>query len=206
MLLYLSGLFALSIFGFLYSIKLPIIYESVKSHVLIKNKELAEEEEKEKISPIIAIVFSLSALGIYYFTVDIKLSLFVFIFSCVAYSDYTVRWTPDLLIYGMVWISILGFNQSPIDGLISIVLFCFPAIVLNILSYVKTGQGCIASGDWYVFPAVGVWISPENALLHMVLSIGIALIASRYIKSVPLITCLFPVFIGGQLCQFLSIL
>lgn len=201
MILYLIFFLVLVSFGVLASKQLPLIYEVVKANVLEQNKGLESEKIKVKVNSVIAILFSLTSLPIYYFTSDIKFSVFVFVFSCVAYIDLAIRWVPDVLIYGMVWISVLGINQTLQDGIVSMVLFCFPAALLYLLSYVKDGRGCIASGDWYVFPAVGIWIAPEYAALVMVISIGVALITSRFVKNVPFLTCMFPVFLGGQLCE-----
>lgn len=201
MLLYLFYFLFLVSFGVLASKQLPLVYDAVKANILEQNKNLDSEKIKVEVNSAIAILFSLTSLPIYYFTSDIKLSVFVFVFSCVAYTDLAIRWVPDVLIYVMVWISILGINQTLQDGIVSMVLFCFPAALLYLVSYVKDGRGCIASGDWYVFPAIGIWIAPEYAALVMVISIGVALITSRFVKNVPFLTCVFPVFLGGQLCE-----
>jgi hypothetical protein len=200
-LLYSICFFVLVCFGVLASKQLPLVYEAVKANVLEQNKSLESEKIKVKVKSVIAILFSLTSLPIYYFTSDIKLSVFVFIFSCVAYTDLVIRWVPDVLIYCMVWISVFGINQTLQDGIVSVALFCFPAALLYLVSYIKNGRGCIASGDWYVFPAVGIWIAPEYAALVMMISIGVALITSRFMKNVPFLTCIFPVFLGGQLCE-----
>ncbi|MGS2886280.1 A24 family peptidase [Enterobacter ludwigii] len=192
---------ALAVMGVLFAEQLPHIYQSVREKVILENKSLEIEEVEEKSHPIISALLFVSVLMVYVLTNNIQLSVFVFVFACLAYTDYVLRWVPDVMIYVMLWISFFSVTKPISEGLLGIVLFCLPALIIYLYSYIRYRVRCIASGDWYVFPSIGLWLSPDTAASYMAVCIILVFIISRYTRDVPLLTCLFPVFVGGQLCE-----
>lgn len=193
---------AMAVLGKLFADHLPYIYQMVKMKVIADNKTLETEGDKNESHPFISSLMFMSVIMIYVLTHNLYLSLFVFAFACLAYTDYVMRWVPDLLIYLMVWISFIGSTKPLFEGILSIALFCIPALVVYLYSYISNKNKCIASGDWYVFPSIGLWLSPGTAASYMAACIVLVAIISRYTRDVPLLACLFPIFVGGQLCEF----
>lgn len=192
---------ALSILGKLFADHLPHVYQAVKVKIIEDNKSLEKEGLKTESHPFVSGLMFMSVIMIYALTDNMYLSFFVFFFACLAYTDYVMRWVPDVLIYVMVWISFISFTKPLTEGILSIALFCLPALLIYSYSYIRNKEKCIASGDWYVFPSIGLWLSPSTAASYMAVCIILVVIISRYTKDVPLLTCLFPVFVGGQLCE-----
>ncbi|CZV48502.1 prepilin peptidase [Enterobacter hormaechei] len=193
---------ALAVVGKLFADYLPYVYQTVKMKVIEDNKLLESEELKTNSYPLVSVLMFMSAIIVYILTDNLYLSFFVFAFACVAYTDLVMRWVPDILIYLLAWISLIDFTKSIDEGILSIVMFCLPALVIYLYTYVINRHKCISSGDWYVIPSVGLWLSPDLAASYMAVCIIMVAITSRYTKDVPLLTCLFPVFVGGQLCEF----
>lgn len=44
--------------------------------------------------------------------------------------------------------------------LLSVILFILPAAILQLITCIRNGKAGIASGDFYLFPAIAVWINP----------------------------------------------
>lgn len=197
---------ALAVLGKLFADHLPYVYQTVKIKIIEDNKLLESEGFKTESYPFVSVLMFMSVILIYILTDNLYLSVFVFAFACVAYTDLVMRWVPDILIYSMIWISLLGFTKPIDEGLLSIALFCLPALVIYLVSYISNRGKCIASGDWYVIPSVGLWLSPDIAASYMAVCIILVAITCRYTKDVPLLACLFPVFVGGQLCEFYGVI
>lgn len=196
---------ALAVLGKLFADHLPHIYQAVIHKVLEDNKALATEGLKNDSHPLVLAMMFMSVNIIFLFSNNLYLSIFVFTFALLAYTDYVLRWVPDILIYLMLWISFIGISKPLEMGLLSIALFCLPALVVFLYSYFRNRDRCIASGDWYVFPSIGLWLSPDTAASYMAVCIVLVAIASRYTRDVPLLAWLFPVFVGGQLCELYSV-
>jgi len=197
---------ALAVLGKLFADHLPFIYQLVKVRVIADNKSLEAEVLKSESHPVVLIIMLMPVILIFVITKNIYLSIFVFAFALLAYSDYILRWVPDVLIYFMLWISFFGFTKQIGEGILSISLFCLPALIIYTYSYVSSREKCIASGDWYVFPSVGLWLSPSTAASYMAVCIVLVAIVSKYTRDVPLLACLFPVFVGGKLCELFLVL
>ena len=180
-------------------------YKFVVDSFIQQGKNLETTQEGIKNNPIIALFLISLVFGYCLLSKStLILTAFMILFAIAAYIDALCRWVPDVLIYSMVWISAFGLNQSFQDSLVSAVLFCIPAALLYLITYIKDRKGSFASGDCYLFPVIGIWIQPEYAALVMMIGIGVALISSRFMKDVPFLTCVFPVFIGEQLCEIIS--
>lgn len=196
---------ALAVLGKLFADHLPYVYQTVKNKVIEDNKLLESEEVKAESYPFVSVLLFMSVMLIYILTDNLYLSIFVFAFAFVAYTDLVMRWVPDILIYSMAWISFLGFTKPIGEGILGIALFCIPAIVIYLYSYISSRDKCIASGDWYVIPSVGLWLSPDIAASYMAVCLILVAFTCRYTKDVPFLACLFPVFVGGQLCELYGV-
>ncbi|MFK8478582.1 hypothetical protein ACI74D_22145, partial [Enterobacter kobei] len=101
---------ALAVLGKLFAEHVPYVYQTVKKKVIEDNKLLESEEVKAESYPLVSVLLFMSVILIYILTDNLYLSVFVFVFACVAYTDLVMRWVPDILIYSMAWISLLGFT------------------------------------------------------------------------------------------------
>lgn len=189
------------IFALILSSKFPLIYASVKAEVISGGKTL--ENEKREVGGNCAYALSclLPSMIIYYLSQDVWLSCLMILLGIVAYTDLMARWVPDCLIYAISWVSLMsGSNHNIEEGILSVVLFVLPVALFQAIAFIRQGTGSIASGDFYLFPPIALWLSPEYSALVMLVSLGGAIIVSRFVKEVPFITCLFPVFMGYQIC------
>ncbi|WP_164834921.1 prepilin peptidase [Photorhabdus temperata] len=188
-------------FSIVVSKQLPAIYMSVKLNVISDSKRLEDENRAVGKSFISAIFCLLPSILIFYLSNNICLSGLIFLLGCIAYTDLMARWIPDCLIYSCLLVSLFSLPEHREgEAILSIILFLLPAGVLQIALFIKQGVGCIASGDFYIFPAIAVWLAPESSAPVMLTALGLALVLSRIVKEVPFITCLFSVFVGYQIC------
>lgn len=189
------------IFALILSSKFPLIYANVKAGVISGGKTL--EKEKREVGGNCAYALSclLPSMIIYYLSQDLWLSCLMILLGIVAYTDLMARWVPDCLIYAISWVSLMsGSNHSIEEGILSVVLFVLPVALFQAIAFIRQGTGSIANGDFYLFPPIALWLAPEYSALVMLVSLGGAIIVSRFVKEVPFITCLFPVFMGYQIC------
>lgn len=192
----------LLVFSFWIRNKLPVYYMRAKESVISACTELEKEEQEIKSSWITAFICILPGLLIYILSKDKETAAITFVLGLLAYFDLSTRWIPDCLLFGAVWLS-LGLNAENLltQGLISAVLFTLPALILHGYSLLTRGKGVFASGDLYLFPALGIWFLPELAPGLMACALLLASFVSRYEKKVPFITCIFPIFIGYEVCE-----
>lgn len=183
---------------------LPYLYERAKKEVITDSKKLKNENQETKFSIIYSVICIIPSCVIFSLGRDMWLSGVVLILGYVAYTDLMTRWVPDCLIYSCLSVSLLS-PQITKDGemILSVVLFVMPVVIMQIIGYIREGKACVCSGDFYLFPALAVWIAPQYAATVMLISIGLGISISRTVKEVPFITCLFPVFVGYQLCALL---
>ncbi|WP_446717730.1 A24 family peptidase [Erwinia sp. OLCASP19] len=133
---------------------------------------------------------------------DKEATSFILLLGIIAYCDLTTRWIPDCLLYGAVWLS-LGLRSGHLleQGITGAALFCLPVFILQGVSLLTRRKGCFASGDLYLIPAIGVWFVPGLAPALMACTLMLASLVSRYVKDVPFITCILPVFTGYKICE-----
>lgn len=130
-------------------------------------------------------------------------ALFVLLLASAAYIDCLTQWVPDVLIFALSWVALwaqLTGNPDPVIPLSGAVVMLAPALILNVITWLRRQPSAIASGDLYVLPAVGVWLPPEWSGICLLLSLGLTALAGRYVEDVPFITVLYPVFMGVSLC------
>ncbi|WP_196908665.1 prepilin peptidase [Candidatus Symbiopectobacterium sp. 'North America'] len=190
-----------------YSQQLIVIYRNLKQHAIVQARALSEEPDKETVYPICAVVMFLCSMLMYSLTDNVVLSVFILLLAAVAYADMAIRWIPDVLIYLLIAVSLLDVDKHNIvlRG-VGCVFFIVPPLVLNLYGYLKTKTFWIASGDFYVFFALGFWIQPEYSAAIMLMALLIGALLMRFCHSVPLVTCVFPFFIGYKLCEAYGVL
>lgn len=194
---------AILIFSFWIQKKLPAFYIKAKDSVISASVELEKEAQEINSSWIAALICTLPALLIYMLSKDKEAAAITFALGLLAYFDLTARWIPDCLLYGTVWLSVgLNAEQLLIQGVISAILFTLPALILQGYSLLTRRKGVFASGDLYLMPAIGVWFLPELAPGLMACALMLASFVSRYEKRVPFITCILPIFIGYEVCEY----
>lgn len=199
MYLYAAVLLALS---FLLSQRLPGVYSSVRRGVIENSKQLESESRGGRRSWPGALCCLMPCLIVYAVNGDAATAAMVLLMGIAAYCDMMTRWIPDCLIYGCVWLSLACHTDSVVSlGLLSAALFCLPVMIMQAAAWLKLRTVCFATGDLYLLPAAGLWVKPEYAFSVMAVGLIPALVASRFVKQVPFITCLFPIFVGYLLCE-----
>lgn len=183
---------------------LPALYHSARLTAEEACAETPSEAEKASIRPFMAMtLIGGGALPIWATTHDLMLVLFILLLGCAAYIDAVTRWVPDLLIFVLSWvalISVLPGNRDTVEVLAGVAVLMLPALSLNVLTFLRKQQPALASGDLYILPAIGAWLTPPAAGLCLAASFIIAAIAGRYVRGVPFITVLYPVFVMVMLC------
>ncbi|HAS8353300.1 TPA: hypothetical protein I7721_19635 [Vibrio vulnificus] len=182
-----------------------VLYESVRLSVVNSIKDTENKNKSKKHGFWVAIASILPSVILFHFSGSIWVFIAFFLFGCVAYTDFIVHWVPDCLIYAALSVSLLNPDIKLNNELwLSVFLFLLPVVILQAVSYVRKRFLCISSGDFYMFPAMAVWVLPEYAAPVMLTAIGVAILFSRKTNKVPFMTCLFFVFSGYQLCAFYS--
>ncbi|WP_162382794.1 prepilin peptidase [Citrobacter sp. NCU1] len=163
--------------------------------------DLTNENDEVSRFPFISLVmFSLVAL-IYYLSSDLLLMAFCFCLAIAAYTDACKRWIPDFIIYLLLAISIYSLHSKVLLlSLFSLSFYITPVVLLSIYGYVVKKESWIASGDYYVFPSIGLMLSPEYAAGTMLATLAIMLVLMRWIKQIPLITVAYFTFTGFNIC------
>lgn len=192
------------IFSVVLAFNLPVIYHSARLAAEESCAESSNEPIKVSVKPLLAVLMlSIGVIPTWMITHNPALTLFVMVLGCSAYIDYITRWVPDVLIFALSWIALLALlpekgEVSP--ALISAAMMLIPALLINTIAWFLSRTTALASGDLYVLPSIGVWLAPEWAAVCMGITLSITLIASRYVRSVPFITALYPVFIMVAIC------
>jgi len=197
-ILYALGIVGLSL---LLSMNLPYFYIRAKESVISASKQLEFEKRDVKNSWVVALICLLPSLLVLIITKNNAVTAITLALGLIAYCDFAIRWIPDCLLYSTVWLSlVLRAGQMFDQGIMGAVLFCLPMLIVQGFSLMTKQKGCFASGDLYLTPALGVWFMPEIAPALMACVLLISSFVSRFIKEVPLITCILPVFTGYQIC------
>lgn len=190
-----------------YSQRLLIIYRNLKKNAIVQAKALSDEPDKETAYPICAVIMFSCSVSMFSLTDNVVLSVFILLLAAAAYADMATRWIPDVLIYLLIAVSLFDVDKHNIvlRGL-GCVFFIVLPLVLNLYGYLKTKTFWIASGDFYVFFALGFWIQPEYSAAIMLMALLIGAWLMRFCHGVPLVTCVFPFFIGYKLCEAYGVL
>lgn len=198
---------AIILFSLLLSKNYKTIYQGVRAQAIQQLDELKFESAEVPCYSTLAIFMFLVPVFFFWITSDLFFSSYMFFLAIIAYSDLVTRWIPDVLIYILVFISAVSINHSDYAiCLASVVFFVLPVVLLNFYGYLKTRHFWVASGDFYVLPTVAVWIQPEYAAALIMIVLLTALLVSKLVKGVPLVTCIYIAFIGYKVCEIFGIL
>ncbi|ELS5068888.1 prepilin peptidase [Salmonella enterica] len=193
------------IFAYVLSIVFPVIYLHEKKNAIKQSDQLLNENDEVGCFPVLGIVIFTIPLLIFILSGNIVLSSFCFILSVMAYTDLSARWIPDLAIYLLLAIAMLSLRTADlIISFWSVLFYLMPAILLSTYGYVLKKEKWIASGDYYVFPAIGLMITPEYAASLMLINLLIVLFFSRWVQKIPLVTVAYITFTGCQTCILLD--
>lgn len=204
MLIYLI---ALCLFAYTFSVTFPALYLKEKRNAIEQGEQLLQEQSEPGRFPVLAIAMFIMPVAVFSLSASMLLSTFCFILAVVAYTDISTRWIPDPAIYALLAVSMFSLhNVDLILPLWSVVFYLIPAVMISACGYIRKKETWIASGDYYVFPSVGLMVLPEYAAGLMLINLSIVVILSRWVQKVPLVTVAYFTFLGYQLCLFSGLL
>lgn len=178
----------------------PLVYKMKRADAITQNELLLREESNIKKHNIFSLVIFLCPLLLLHLSGNTNLFYFSLLMAIGAYTDLSTRWIPDPVIYLLLALSLLSIDKSDVTQYWGMVFYLLPVILLNIFCRIFKGGYVIASGDMYIFPSVGLMVSPEHASELMALNLVFCVIISRWVKQIPLVTVAYFTFIGYQLC------
>lgn len=203
MLILTTGLVVSS---FIFAQLTPLVYKMKRADVIRQNELLLREEYDVKKHNVLSLVIFLCPLLLLHLSGNTNLFYFSLLMAIGAYTDLSTRWIPDPVIYLMLAFSILAIDKNDVTQYWGMVFYLLPVILLNLFCRVFKGGYVIASGDMYIFPSVGLMVSPEHASELMTLNLVFCVILSRWVEQIPLVTVAYFTFIGYQLCVFFGFL
>ena len=187
------------------SITFPAIYLKEKKNALEQNEILRHESNDVGQFPILSIAMFIVPVLIYYLSENMLLSSFCFVLSVIAYTDLIARWVPDLTIYLLLFLAMLALRTTDlIMSLWSVLFYVMPAALFSAYGYFIKKENWIASGDYYVFPPIGLMLTPDYAAGLMLINLLVVLLLSRWVQKIPLVTVAYFTFTGCQTCIFLG--
>lgn len=186
---------------------LPVFYAQTLSTI----QKSIEAESQKKITlipkPLAAVVIQLAGvLPLTYIGASKALVFYVMVLGIAAYIDYVAKWVPDIVIYALLWISLLGgLNEglSPVPVIINLMIVIMPLVIINLAQRIYNGHWAFASGDLYALPTVTIWLSPEVSIYIATATLAVSLVLGRVVKEIPFITLYYFAFIAGVLCDHL---
>lgn len=189
--------------SFLLALKLPAYYLHARWEAEASVRSYESADRHVAVRPFLSIVLLCGGvLPAWYLTESLSFTLFVLLLAVAAYVDWMTTWVPDLLIFALSWMVLLG-GLSTTSGLVPLPgawAMLVPALMLNGLTALRRQPPALASGDLYLLPAAGAWLPPESALVCFLVSLLLSSVVGRFRKEVPFITILYPVFMVFSLC------
>lgn len=193
--------------SFVVCVCFPFFYTRAKLKAIESCTELQNDNEEISNHPLLALcLFSLVGL-VFYLSSDFILLIFCGLLAIAAYTDVCKRWIPDLIIYLLVIVSVYSLHTK--DVLISLIAMAFymaPVVILSLYGYIVKKETWIASGDYYVFPSIGLLLSPEYAAIIMLITLFFMLFFMQWVKQIPLVTVAYFTFTGFNVCSLLGFL
>lgn len=198
----------ISLFAYVLSVVLPFAYQWQKKKVIESCKELMNEADDEiGYFPFLSLLVISVASLIYYLSSDFILFIFCCCLAIVAYIDACKRWIPDQMIYLLIAISVYSLGSRDLTmSLIAVSFYITPVALLSVYGYLVKRESWIASGDYYVFPSIGLMLTPDYAAGVMLTTLFAMLILTRWVRKIPLITVAYFTFTGFKVCSILGIL
>lgn len=192
------------IFSLLLAFNLPGLYASAQ---LGAESSVAEKQAYPEVAPIrpllAAVILFGGVLPAWLMTHNPAFVLFVLLLGSAAYIDCVTQWVPDLLIFLLSWIALttlLPEASNAIPTLVGAAVMLLPALLLNLITWLRSQPPALASGDLYVLPAIGAWLTPTLSGACLVMSLVLTAAVGRFVQGVPFITVLYPVFVAISLC------
>lgn len=187
----------------LLAVVLPTCYARAKRSAEASLIGRNEPQQAVAVRPVLsALLLCGGVLPSWYMTANLPFTLFVLLLAMTAYVDWMTTWVPDLLIFAMPWVVLTGgltMHSVPFL-LVGGAAMLVPALILNGISVMRGQSPALASGDLYVLPAIGIWLTPESAVLCFFISLFLSIPIGRYRQGVPFITVIYPVFMVFSLC------
>lgn len=189
------------LFSFVLSLSFPAIYVKVKQNTIQQLDLLREESNDVGRFPVLAISMFLMPVMLFFLSESMLLSVFCFIFAVVAYTDVSARWVPDFLIYFLLALAMIFVRTTDFTlSFWAVVFYMMPIAMFSAYGFLTKKETWIASGDYYLFPSIGLTLLPEYAAGLMLINLMLVLVISRWVQKVPLITVAYFTFIGYQTC------
>jgi len=192
---------AVLLISLMLAFNLPVLYESAR----LAAAESAETPQTARVRPFLAATLLLGGVvPAWLLTREPAFCVFVLLLACAAYIDWITQWVPDPLNFMLSWAALGALLPGEADALIifaGAAAMLLPAVLLNVITWLRAQPPALASGDLYVLPALGAWLTPEWAGLSFLASLFFTAIVGRFIRGVPFITVLYPVFMMGMLCR-----
>ena len=195
---------AILIFSVMLAFNLPALYAGARIAAETSAAETQAYPEVAPIRPLLAVVLLCGGvLPAWLMTHNPTFTLFVLLLGSAAYIDCVTQWVPDLMIFMLSWLALTALlpdRPDAITALIGAAVMLFPALLLNLITWIRSQPPALASGDLYVLPAIGVWLTPTLSGACLALSLVLTAIAGRFVRGVPFITVLYPVFVVVSIC------
>ncbi len=198
---------AVLIFSAMLAFNLPALYAGAR---LAAETSTADAQAYPQVAPIrpflAAVLLCGGVLPAWLLTHNTAFVLFVLLLGSAAYIDCVTQWVPDLLIFLLSWLALttlLPGGPDAVPALTGVAVMLLPALLLNLITWLRSQQPALATGDLYVLPAIGAWLTPSWSGACLVVSLLLTAIAGRFVRGVPFITVLYPVFVAVSLCGVL---
>ncbi|MDI9280078.1 prepilin peptidase [Pantoea sp. EABMAA-21] len=195
---------AVLIFSLMLAFNLPALYASAR---IAAEASAAETQAYPDVAPIRPLLAAMMLCGgvfpAWLMTHNPAFVLFVLLLASAAYIDCVTQWVPDLIIFLLSWLSLttlLPGGSDAIPALTGAAVMLLPALLLNLITWLRSQPPALASGDLYVLPAIGAWLTPTWSGACLAMSLVLTAIAGRFVRGVPFITVLYPVFVAVSLC------
>lgn len=195
---------AVLIFSLILAFNLPALYAGAR---LAAESSAAETQAYPDVAPIRPLLAAVMLCGgvfpAWVLTHNPAFVLFVLLLASAAYIDCVTQWVPDLLISLLSWLALTTLLPGATDALPAVTgaaVMLLPALLLNLITWIRSQPPALASGDLYVLPAIGAWLTPTWSGACLALSLVLTAIAGRFVRGVPFITVLYPVFVAVSLC------
>lgn len=195
---------AVLILSVMLAFNLPALYAGARFAVEASTAETQTYPDVAPVRPLLAAVMLCGGvIPVWFLTHNLSFVLFVLFLASAAYIDCVTQWVPDLLIFLLSWLTLttlLPGSPDAIPALTGAGIMLLPALLLNLITWLRGQPPALASGDLYVLPAIGAWLTPTGSGACLVMSLVLTAIAGRFVRSVPFITVLYPVFVAVSLC------
>jgi len=180
---------------------LPVLYE----RAWLAAAESSGNPPLAQVRPLLsAVLLSGGVVPAWQFTHDPAFTFFVLLLASAAYIDWITQWVPDPLIFMLSWATLgalLPDKANTFQIFAGAIVMLLPALILNAITWLRSQTPALASGDLYVLPALGAWLTPEWAGFSFLASLLFTAVIGRFIRDVPFITVLYPVFMMVMLCK-----